>query len=247
MEYVLGFLIATAVGLTGVGAGSLTAPILILFFHSAPAAAVGTALAFASAIKLSVMPLYLRRRQVHFRTLLLLCAGGVPGVLAGFYLIRLLDARKHESVLFLLLGSTIVIMALYNLYRSTRSRGELLNRDRSRWLPLIAAGIGTEVGFSSAGAGALGSLVLLNFTPLSPAQVIGTDMFFGLVVSTVGGGFHLSAGHYDAAMLTRLVIGGIAGAFAGANLSAILPSRPLRIGLSLWLASMGAELCWRAL
>jgi uncharacterized membrane protein YfcA len=71
-------------------------------------------------------------------------------------------------------------------------------------------------------------------------------MLFGLVCAIVGGGFHLSAGHYDSAMVTKLIIGGVAGAFAGANLSAILPSRPLRIGLSLWLASMGAQLCWRA-
>ena len=43
MEFVLGFLIATAVELTGVSAGSITAPVLI-FFDLAPAAAVGTAL-----------------------------------------------------------------------------------------------------------------------------------------------------------------------------------------------------------
>ncbi|HWC00504.1 MAG TPA: sulfite exporter TauE/SafE family protein [Bryobacteraceae bacterium] len=247
MEYLIGFLIALAVGLTGVGAGSLTAPILILFFHTPAAVSVGTALAFASVIKLAVMPLYLRRRQVHFRTLLLLCLGGVPGVLAGFFLIGMLDARKHENILFLLLGSTIVSMALYNLFRAARNHKEVVNRDRSHWLPWIAAGIGAEVGFSSAGAGALGSLVLLNFTTLTPAQVIGTDMFFGLVVSLVGGGFHVFAGHNDSAMLVKLLAGGLTGAFAGANLSAILPSRPLRIGLSLWLASMGAQLCWRAL
>ncbi len=247
MEYVIGFFIAAAVGLTGVGAGSLTAPILMLFFHTGPAASVGTALTFAAAIKLAVMPIYLKRRQVHFRTMALLCAGGIPGVLAGFYLIGLLDARKHENVLFLLLGATIAGMALYNLYRAARTRSEATPRDRSGWLPLIAAGIGTEVGFSSAGAGALGSLALLNLTPLTPAQVVGTDMLFGLVLSVIGGGFHFAAGHYDKVMVVRLIIGGVAGAFAGANLSALLPSRPLRIGLSLWLASMGAQLCWRAL
>jgi uncharacterized protein len=247
MEYLLGFLIAAAVGLTGVGAGSLTAPILMLFFHTSPVMSVGTALTFAAVIKLAVMPVYLTRRQVHFRTMALLCAGGIPGVLAGFYLIGMLGAQKHENVLFLLLGATIAGMALYNLYRSTRSRSEITPRDRSGWLPLIAAGIGAEVGFSSAGAGALGSLALLNLTPLTPAQVVGTDVLFGLVLSVVGGGFHFSAGHCDKAMVIKLIIGGIAGVFTGANLSAILPSRPLRIGLSLWLASMGAELCWRAL
>ena len=32
----------------------------------------------------------------------------------------------------------------------------------------------------------------------------------------------------------------------GANLSAIVPSRPLRMALSVWLASVGAQLCWKA-
>jgi len=37
-----------------------------------------------------------------------------------------------------------------------------------------------------------------------------------------------------------------AGAFVGAHLLSILPPRPLRVALSLWLMSMGGELCWRA-
>ena len=52
MEIALGFLIAVAIGITGVGAGIITAPVLILFFHVPPAYAVGTALAFAVAVKL---------------------------------------------------------------------------------------------------------------------------------------------------------------------------------------------------
>src|SRR3954452_9173773 len=91
MEFVLGFLIATAVGLTGVGAGSITAPVLILFFQLSPAAAVGTALTFAAIIKLAVFPIYVRRHQVDYRVLWLLCAGGIPGVLFGVYVLSHLD------------------------------------------------------------------------------------------------------------------------------------------------------------
>jgi uncharacterized membrane protein YfcA len=246
MEFLLGFLIAAAVGLTGVGAGTITAPVLILFFHLSAANSVGTALAFAAIIKLVVLPVYLRRKQVGFHVLLLLCAGGIPGVLAGVYLISQLNARKHESVLFSILGVTILIMALFNLYRVMREHSRDSVADRSRWLPPIAAVIGAEVGFSSAGAGALGSLALLSLTTLTPAQVVGTDMVFGLIVSVVGGGFHFFAGRYEAAILTKLIIGGIAGALVGANLSSILPARPLRMALSVWLASVGAQLCWKA-
>src|SRR5215204_3948239 len=135
MEFVLGFLIATAVGLTGVGAGSITAPVLILFFDLAPAAAVGTALTFAAVIKLAVLPIYVRRRQVEYRILGLLCCGGMPGVLIGVYVLSALDTNAHQRGIFLLLGVTIMTVSLGTLYRSVRNRMTVASADHSRWLP----------------------------------------------------------------------------------------------------------------
>ena len=247
MPFIVGFLISLAVGLTGVGAGSITAPILILFFAISPAESVGTSLIFAALIKLVVAPMYLMRKQVNGRVMLLLCAGGLPGVLLGVYLIGVLNAKHYERALFVLLGTTIATMALYSCYRALQ-RGRLAKGvDRHGWLPAIAAGIGAEVGFSSAGAGALGSVALLNLTSLTPAEVIGTDMLFGLVLSVVGGGFNLSAGHYDATLLWKLTAGGVLGVLMGANLSAVLPARPLRVGLAVWLSLVGAQLAWKGL
>jgi uncharacterized membrane protein YfcA len=60
----------------------------------------------------------------------------------------------------------------------------------------------------------------------------------------VGSGFQLSAGNYEAAILTKLIIGGIFGAFAGTYLAAIAPQRVFRVALSLWLISLGIQLCW---
>ena len=247
MEFVLGFLIATAVGLTGVGAGSITAPVLILFFHLSPAAAVGTALTFAAVIKLAVLPIYIRRRQVDYRILALLCYGGMPGVLVGVYVLSSLDTNAHQRGIFLLLGITIMTVSLGTLYRSIRNRMTVGAADHSRWLPPLAALIGGEVGFSSAGAGAMGAVALLNLTKLTPPQVVGTDMVFGLVLSVLGGGLHLSAGNYDGAMTMKLIVGGVAGAIFGATMSSILPHRPLRLALSVWLAILGAQLFWKGL
>jgi uncharacterized membrane protein YfcA len=119
-----------------------------------------------------------------------------------------------------------------------------VERDWSRWLPAIALPIGAEVGFSSAGAGAIGSLALLWMTPLTAARVVGTDLFFGLCLSLVGSGFQLSAGNYDPVILTKLVIGGVFGAFAGTYVAAITPQRAFRIVLSVWLITLGIQLCW---
>ena len=244
MEIVLGFIIAVAIGITGVGAGVVTAPVLILFFHVSPAHAVGTALAFSVAVKILVVPMQIYRKQVDYRVLAYMLAGGLPGVLAGSYILAKLNTKGASGILYSALGATVVIMAAANLYRLWLKPTRKVERDWSRWLPAIALPIGAEVGFSSAGAGAIGSLALLWLTPLSAARVVGTDLFFGLCLSLVGSGFQLSAGNYDLAILTQLVIGGVFGAFAGTYVAAITPQRAFRIVLSVWLITLGIQLCW---
>src|SRR5713226_3518013 len=244
MEIVLGFLIAVAIGITGVGAGIITAPVLILFFHVSPAHAVGTALAFAVAVKVLVVPMQVFRRQVNFRILGYMLLGGLPGVLAGSLILAKLSAPGRQGLLYAALGVTIVLMAALNLYRLLKRPATEAIADRSRWLPVVMFPIGAEVGFSSAGAGALGSLALLGLTPLTAAQVVGTDLFFGLGVSLLGSGFQLSAGNFDGAILTKLIIGGLFGAFAGTYLAGVAPQRTFRAALSVWLILVGSQLCW---
>src|SRR5215467_13429350 len=100
MEIVLGFLIAVAIGITGVGAGIITAPVLILFFRVPPAFAVGTALAFGVAVKLLVVPMQLARKQVNFRVLAYMLAGGLPGVLLGSLILTKLNTPARQGILF---------------------------------------------------------------------------------------------------------------------------------------------------
>ncbi|HEX5228631.1 MAG TPA: sulfite exporter TauE/SafE family protein [Bryobacteraceae bacterium] len=243
MEIVLGFIISVAIGVTGVGAGVITAPVLILFLHVPPAKAVGTALVFSTAVKLLVVPMQIYRKQVDYKVLGYLLAGGIPGVLAGSLILAHFNAKGSQGILYAALGSTIVVMAGLNLYRIWLRPGRG-SKDLSRWLPAIALPIGAEVGFSSAGAGAIGSLALLWMTPLSAARVVGTDLFFGLCLSMIGGGVQFTAGNYNLTILTQLIIGGMFGAFAGTYLAAITPQRAFRIVLSLWLITLGVQLCW---
>jgi uncharacterized membrane protein YfcA len=246
MTVLLGFAIAVLVGLTGVGAGSVTAPALILFFGQSPSVAVGTALVFTVAIKVAVAPVYLRRRQVEMRALGALCAGGVPGVLAGVVVLAFLDVRRYEGAILLLVGLMVAGMAAFNclmLLRTSRPPG----KERRKWLPWIGVVIGAEVGFSSAGAGALGSLALMNCTSLTPAQVVGTDLWFGLALSAVGGSWRVAAGGLDFALLGKLVAGGVAGVYVGAALATVLRPRPLRLVLSVALFVLGVQLCVRGL
>jgi hypothetical protein len=101
--------------------------------------------------------------------------------------------------------------------------------------------VGAEVGFSSAGAGALGSAALLSLTPLLPAQVVGTDIAFGFIVSLIGSGAHWFSTTTNLALLLQLTAGGVAGAVSGALISNSIPRRTLRFALWLWLLVLGGQ------
>jgi uncharacterized membrane protein YfcA len=242
MEVLLGFAIAVAISLTGIGAGTVTTPLLILFLGVSPAAAVGTALAFSGFVKIVSVPFYAARRQVNFKVLRLLLFGGLPGVIAGSFFLDHAQRASRPAAVYFVLGVFIVITALVRLYRVFRPAVNKTPKDRSHLLPWLALPIGAEVGFSSAGAGALGSLLLLGMTPLAAAEVVGTDLCFGLVLSLAGGAIHIGAGNYDLPLLIQLGIGGLFGAFSGSMLATRVNQRPLRIGLLLVLILLGCRL-----
>jgi uncharacterized protein len=242
MEVVLGFTIALAISLTGVGAGSMTTPLLILLLGVSPATAVGTALSFGAVIKAISLPAYVVRRQIKMRTLGLMVAGGVPGVLIGSILLRSLKGGAYEAWLYAVLGLLITSTAIFHLYRTLKPPKVRAERDRSSLLPWFTLPIGAEVGFSSAGAGALGSLLLFGFTPASAAEVVGTDLCFGLILSAIGSAFHLGTGSYDGALLLKLIAGGVIGALTGSLLAKHIAPVPMRLAVLVMLVILGTQL-----
>jgi uncharacterized protein len=246
MQILLGFVIALAISLTGVGAGSMTTPLLILLLGVSPATAVGTALMFGAIVKVASVPMYALRRQINLRVLWLLLAGGLPGVIVGAFLLDRMKRGPYNNVLYAVLGSLIVASAAFHLYRVFHPKPRPSHANHSRLLPFFALPIGAEVGFSSAGAGALGSLLLLGLTPLTTAEVIGTDLCFGLGVSMVGGLIQFGAGNYDEGLLLKLLIGGLCGTLTASLIAGRIPQRPLRVGLLLLLILLGCQLALHA-
>ena len=167
---------------------------------------------------------------------------GLPGVIIGGFALGWLKQSSSSGVLYALLGGLIVSVSLFHLYRLFWPSPRPVAAERPKWLLASAFPIGAEVGFSSAGAGALGSLLLLSFTRLTTAEIVGTDLCFGLGLSTVGGLIQVSQGNYDAALLTKLVIGGLCGAFSGTLLAGRIAQRPLRVALLVTLVVLGFRL-----
>jgi uncharacterized protein len=243
MTYLIGFFIATFIALTGVGAGTITVPVLILFLGIPSASAVSIGLMFSAAVKFIMVPAHVLRGNIAWRTLGLMLLGGVPGVLTGSILLRYFVVAGSQNLLNALLGAILVITAGSQLVFSRHTlRQDCVIKDRTYLLSWLMLPVGAEVGFSSAGAGALGSAALLILAPLSPAQVVGTDIMFGFTVSLLGTGAHWFSRGANPELLFRLITGGAVGAIIGTLLSIRIPRRPLRVALWIWLMILGVQL-----
>ena len=242
MQYAIGFVIALFIALTGVGAGTVTVPVLVLFLGVPAPIAVGIGLMFATAVKLILVPAQIMRRNVAWRTLGFMLMGGVPGVIIGSLFLKHLVNAGSQNLMNALLGTILVTTAAYQIVVSFRPLRQNVNaRDRSSLLSWLMFPVGAEVGFSSAGAGALGSAALLSLTPLLPAQVVGTDIAFGFVVSLIGSGAHWFSHASNPELLIHLIAGGVAGSIVGTLVSTRVPRRPLRFALWVWLLILGGQ------
>lgn len=255
MDYVIGFCIAVVIALTGVGAGVITAPMLILFLHVPVEIAVSTALAYSAIVKLIVVPVQLVRRQVNFLVLGVMLAGGLPGVILGSIIFKHVAAHGPRSALFFVLGAIIIFTSGWHLFRHFKPAGIARPAEpgsvdepvRKKTIAAIMFPIGAEVGFSSSGAGALGTVALLSLTSLTAAQVVGTDLAFGLCIALVGTGVHMIGGSYDSMLLSKMAIGGVIGGIVGSGAAPKIPNRTLRFALSLWLTVIGIQFCYQAI
>ncbi len=248
MPYFIGFIIAVFIALTGVGAGTITTPVLILFLNVPAAIAVSVGLMFSAVVKLVLVPTQIWRGQVNWRALGFMLLGGIPGVLIGSFLLQHLVNEGSQLIVNGALGAILVFTSVWQIAFSFRSQSEQVARpDRSHILPWLMFPVGAEVGFSSAGAGALGSAALLGLTPLTPAQVVGTDIAFGFLISLIGSGAHWFAHASDPKLLHHLVVGGLVGAVVGTLIAGRIPRRPLRFALWVWLFIIGCQFLYRTI
>src|SRR5271156_4286390 len=242
MNFLIGFLIAAAVGLTGIGGGSFTVPALVLLVGLPANAAVGTAFVFAGILRLIAAPFYLFGKQIHFRYFWLLVQGAVPGLLLGTYVLHLLSHDSGSPIVVSLLG--LILAASSSITFAPRVQNPEFARKNSRWLPWLALPIGVEAGFSSAGAGALGTVLLLNYSEMTPPQVVGTDILFGLVLAVIGSAFHWKFGAINGPVLLQLLTGGVPGVLFGCLLAPRVPARKLKFVISAIAILAGLQLVW---
>ena len=238
----LGFVIALAVGLTGIGGGSFTVPALLLIIGLPAGEAVGTAFVFAGVLRLIAAPFYVIGRHVHSRYFRLLLQGAVPGLVLGTLALRTMTRHESNPIVIVLLG--IVLALSSSVTFIPRAQNQNFAVKNARWLPWLAFPIGVESGFSSAGAGALGTVLLLNYSEMTPTQVVGTDIVFGLVLAVIGSVAHWTFGSIAAPVLLQLLAGGIPGVILGCLAARKVPAQKLKAVVALIAICAGLQLIW---
>lgn len=238
----IGFLVALSVGLTGIGGGSFTVPALLLIVGLPPAEAVGTTFVYAGVLRLIAAPFYLSNRQVHGRYIRLLLQGAVPGLVLGMVALKLVANQGSNPGVVIALGVLLAISSSLTFIPRAQVPG--FAKKNPHWLPWLAFPIGLESGFSSAGAGALGTVLLLNYSEMTPTQVVGTDILFGLVLATIGGAIHWTFGSISAPVLWQLLLGGIPGVIIGCVLAPRVPAAKLKTAVALIALCAGLQLVW---
>ena len=170
MEYVIGFVIALFIALTGVGAGTITVPVLVLFLGVPAPVAVGIGLMFATAVKLILVPAQIAAPQRGLADAWVHAAGRCA---RRDYWVAVSEASGQRRI-----AESAECDAGNDLVTTAAGRSSLLSpmrqnpqpQDSSPWLAWLMFPVGAEVGFSSAGAGALGWAALLSLTAWSPRK-----------------------------------------------------------------------------
>jgi uncharacterized protein len=243
-----GFVIGFLIGITGVGAGSLTTPLLIGIGFQ-PAIAVGTDLLFASITKASAAWRHHRLANVDWPILGCLALGSLPGAAAVLGLLYVTTADTHtlaiyiRQVLAIMLVVSAFAIALHPwLRRQQPAEAHAAVHVPARKLPTILFGalLGVLVTLTSVGAGAIGVAVLTGLYPaLLARRVVGTDIVHAIPLTLVSGLGHAGMGHVNVWLLAALLAGSVPGILVGSRITGLIPDWVLR-------AVLGLVLLWAA-
>lgn len=221
-----GAFVGFLVGLTGIGGGSLMAPLLIIFGIN-PAVAIGTDLWFAAITKTVGGAIHHKLGSPDWQIVRRLALGSIPAaIVTVIWLASTHEGRLQSDLLTGLLGAALLITAVLMLakHRITAPLRKFHNAVTPTTLRrqiLVTVGGGVVVGvlvtLTSVGAGALVAVLLALTYPLrlSAKTIVGTDIIHAVPLTLVAALGHSWLGNFDLWLLTSLLIGSLPGIVVG--------------------------------
>jgi len=250
---VAGAAVGFAVGVTGVGGGSLMTPLLLMFGFP-PATAIGTDLFYAAITKSNGILSYHRQHAIRWKIMGFMAAGSIPtaGITIWVLHVFFKNASQYQHILTTTLGFMLLMTSVVLLLRGRIQAHTLkINQERNtsglhrkayRWTFITGLFLGPLVTLSSVGAGAFGTAILMLLYPKwRSLNIVGTDLAHAVPLTFMAGIGHIFLGHVDWSLLTALLIGSLPAIYLGARVASKLPDRLLQLVLAFALAGMGAK------
>ena len=237
----LGFAASFFSALAGGGAGLLQFPALILLGLSF-AAAVATHKVAVVALGVGSTLRHLREGVIDWRLLWTMTLLGLPGVVLGTRLALTIPDRPGEIIF----GFVNIGLGLYSIFRPQLGIvGQPRNRS-GRGLALgytLAFGTGWLTGLVPSGPGVFTTLLMLAWFGFDYRQAVAYTMIMvGLLWNSAGAITAGIAGPVAWHWIPALVVGGLAGGYAGAHLGLLRGNRFIKRAYEALTLIMGASL-----
>jgi len=244
-----GAAVGLAVGITGVGGGSLMTPLLILFGFPYNVA-IGTDLLYAAVTKAGGVVAHQRRGNIRWSIVRRMALGSLPSAVATTLLLKTVftNSGEYEHLLTSSLGVMLILTSTVLLFKSKikpidapKTKNASI---RTKALTVIMGIVlGVFVTLSSVGAGAIGTAILLILYPTLRAQhIVGTDIAHAVPLTLIAGlGHLLFLGNVDFVLLGCLLVGSLPAVSLGTRLGSKLPSHLLQPILASILMVLGVK------
>lgn len=249
--------------LVGLGGGVVVVPLLTLIFHVDIHYAIGAALVSVIATSSGAAAAYVREGYSNVRVGMFLEMATTTGALVGAALVLYL----HASVISIIFG----VVLLYSAYTSMRPisetsrdvppdkiatwlrmdstypEGDRLEKYHVRNVPggfgiMFVAGILS--GLLGIGSGAVKVLAMDKAMKLPFKVSTTTSNFMIGVTAAAGAGIYLSRGYIDPGLAMPVMLGVLAGSFAGARTLARAKVNVLRLVFAVVIAIMAIEMIY---
>jgi len=246
----IGLVVGILTGLFGVGGGFLVNPLLIVLMGMQETLVVGSSLTFTIGTAAAGTARHWRMQNVEVKTMLILVAGALPGVLLG----QAAHTRMHEA-----LGASCFAVAFRGLYlvmllaiawivdansardRTGRSMLQRMSLGPHIDLPggdmkhvslpgllLVGVSIGLTTGMLGIGGGVLFVPLLLVVVGLNAHLAVGTSLGVVLFGSIFGTILYGRTGNVNLLLVMTLLVGSAVGVQIGAWLCQQLHAKKLQ-------------------
>src|ERR1700687_5658347 len=249
-KVIIGFVVGTLIGMTGVGGGVLLLPVLIFVLKVPPIIAVGSDALFNFVTKIGSSAVHLNKGTVRRKVVVALATGSIPGSILGVSLLghlRTVYGTGVNTVITTLVGILLICIPTLLLFQS-RIEEHVAHRTPTlqSFIGMSAIGLlaGFLVGMTSVGSGSIIMMLLLLFYSFPPKVNVGTDIVHAVILTGVTGLLHFRLGNVDKGLVLSLLIGSIPGGLLGSHLATRVPMLWLRRILCTLLLITGARMLW---